>query len=535
MRRPLLVATLLCSAAAARAGTPGADLEPITETARSPKLDRLRQLDAELAQAMAATPTAAQIRDERAVTAAADRIRTLLADVKQALVPGLRPSFGTTYGVVQDNVRIVEARLELVTALRAATVALTKLAAVAKVHGEPDPALVKEVAAALDRLDAYKSSAPELHRAVLAWNGELERTLDEVSWPAAAPTIELSRHALAQAPIAAHGTVDGHRFQPFALLQVDAPLSGVAMYGNRVAVRIRGPVEHQGDLVVGPRDGAGRELAPGTYVLEAQGYGGPTPVDVLITDQDTPLDPMQPLGAIAATDPVSVRRLETVYPFLHEVAPAYQRQQLFLTAPRALFVYARDDFGPHDADSQQSLDARPRKDEPLLVYAGPNHNGYTLFDAEGLSWTVRDLSLVAAAPSGAPALPDHIHDVNLSFERVDFHDTHAAPEFGTLPPGVATETIKEYTAVTDAWTKCVDKVVEKHGGARINDYDVITYRNGHVAKVESLSEQVFREADRVCGANAFEAKMKKLTAALSAAHAKARADALAQIRAAWAK
>jgi hypothetical protein len=212
----------------------------------------------------------------------------------------------------------------------------------------------------------------------------------------------------------------------------------------------------------------------------------------------------------------------------------WERQQLFATAPRALFVYARDDMDEHDASPQQNSDARPRKDEPLIVA----DNGITVFDAEGFAWEVHDPRMLVTAPSGAPALPDKIHPLQSEFDppRFDEKKTRTSP-YGYFVPGTpgVDKMLAAMIKTEETWWTCTDKVIQSYGGAATNDYDLVTYENGHVRKVEAMSEVAWQAADRKCGTKAYEKKLQAFNKQLSDAQNQMRAKLLDDVRAAWAK
>jgi hypothetical protein len=541
MRRSLLVLVLLSGSAAARphqsAPASRPTLAPITENYQSPKMTRLRQLNAMLADAMAATPTVDQIQDAQAELKAIDVMTKIAAQVKGEIADDhLRPNGAVAFSVVQDNLRMVEARLDFVKRMHKATVALSVLAGVADAHGESSDAQKRAAIGALSSLSDMRGAAPDLYDAMVAWHDQLDGKLAQVMWPDDAPTIELSRKALAAAPIPVHVAVDGTRWKPVAIVNVTGPLHELRVVGTGASVRIRGPVTNDHGVVSGPKDGADwKSLDVGTYVLEAQGDGRPETLDVVLVGPETPIDPFLQVGTFVADVPLQNRHVDAAYPFLAEVHAAWERQKLFATAPRGLFVYARDDLDKQDAEAWgQNSDAMPRKDEPLLVTYGPHGSGLVVFDAEGFAWSLHDWKMLAVAPSGAPALPEKIHPLELDFSPDMFGD-HAQPQFASFAPGTVDAIVKPYLKTVATWKACTNKVLQSYGGAATNDYDLVTYEHGHVKKVEAMSEVAWQAADRKCGTKAYEKKLQAFDKQLSDAHNRQRAKALEEIRAAWAK
>jgi hypothetical protein len=500
------------------------------EREQKAKHARLVQLNEMLKDAMDATPSTYD--DAVGVQKAADKMAKLADTVKAELATDKLRTPGTAFGTVQDNLRRLDERVTSVKLAARAAKALAKLEPIAAAHGEAAAADLAEAAKLVDAMGTRRGELPDGEEALAKRHRKILAMLAETPWPTSLRPIEISRTDLDAHILPINATVEGKREQSIAILQITTRMREVYRWGGEhrgVRYALWGPVVEKNGIVTGaiqPREW--KDLEAGTYLIRATGSGATTNVRIVLSTKDTPTEPFMQVGEIAADAPLAQRRLDAIYPFLGDMTAEHVRQKAFLLAPREAFVYARETFRREDVGVGMG-DIYPQTDEPLLVVGrGDNGAGVRVINAEGFSWSLYDTKLLATKPAGAPVLPATIHPLDSSYEVDELKDAN------TFETGAQAPIAKKYLASIETWNTCVDKVLDKYGGAAANDYDVITYRAGKVVKVEGLSEKAWKEADRTCRTKKVKAQWEAWDKLLSDAQNADRARYLDAIKKAWA-
>ncbi|HUQ04743.1 MAG TPA: hypothetical protein VM261_19715 [Kofleriaceae bacterium] len=526
-----LLALALAAIAVTTTSLPAAQADMASyEREQKQKRARLVELNDLLVEAMKVEP--ASFTRPAEIKRAVARIEQLTTTVRTELRSGKLNVAGPLPGKVQLNLNKVDDRLAAVKLVERTAIVLARIEPIATKHGEPDPADLAETARLVNMLGDRRGAYPAGVDAMTAWRDRLLTRLAEVPWPAKLAPLELSDALLAERFLPINATVEGDREQSIAILDVAAPMRQLDRHGAElrgVHFALWGPVTERAGIVAGPmKPREWRDLEPGRYLLRAKGRGPATSFRIVLSTPATPRERMMQVGSIAADAPLEQRRADAIFPFLGDVAAAHVRQELFLRAPREAFVYARETI-----TSDEGTFAQP--DEPLLVVGpGAHGSGLRVINAQGLAVALNDGTKLAIAPTSAPALPERIDPLQLSFEMDDLQPDHEG--FTAFETDAQSPIIKKYVATIERWNTCVDKVLARYGGNRVaNQLAVVTYRGGKVTKVEGMSDRMWNEADRTCKTKQYEAQTAGFDRQLSDAHNAERARRLERIRMVWAK
>jgi hypothetical protein len=521
----LVTVTVACWALPAHADTKSYEREMRANRAR------LVELNDMLKAAMAMTPDAFD--DVAAIHKAAEKMEKLVETVRNELKSEkLQTTPGPAYGTLQNNLRKVEARVTGVQLAERTARAVAKLEPVAAAHGEAAPADLAEAARLVAAIRDYWGELPVAAKTLPNRYDRVLAKLAETPWPTELRPIEIDRSELEAHVLPFNATVEGKREMTIAVLHVTSPMRELYRRGGGhrgVTYSLWGPVTEKDGVVTGEtKSRAWDNLEPGTYLIRAKGSGATTSVRLVLSMKGTPIDRFMQVGEIAADAPLAQRRLDAIFPFLGDMAHWHTRQKVFLRAPREAFVYARETLRDEDIETGMS-GIYPQADEPLLVVGeGEYSRGMRVINAEGFAWTLRDTKLLATRPTAAPALPPAIHPLDLSYETDELKD----PD--TFETDAQAPIVKKYLASIESWNTCVDKVLDKYGGAAANDYDVVTYRAGKIVKVEGMADKAWNEADRTCKTKKVQAGWETFNKKLSAAQNADRARHLDEIKQAWA-
>jgi hypothetical protein len=377
----------------------------------------------------------------------------------------------------------------------------------------------------------------------------------EPAWPADAKITELP--PVVDPPVALHGTLPAG--QKWALVGVFKLVRRARLRFDLnqapITYRLRGPFAAPTDAA--PDVTNGDTFEPGLYTVEVERtgrYPGALPVTVLVYDgtaekhdPDVQLWVRKTEGGPVADDlPVELRHACLEFPWLCgpdarviDEAPAAVRQKIFATASRGLFVYPPFDLDEKTSWTIDRTFGRPRKNEPLLV-VGRSQNGdgtrVTVIAADGAAYAVAPTDL-RAAPDGAPVLPEKARPVNLG-ERLRSglvgpeREKQGHADYITFGKGAA-PLYAQYKTINGRYEECADKILLKYGGLHVGNYDIVTYRNGRVARIESAKDKAWDEIERACHVAKVEKQLEALSTRMMGVWDKERQARLDEIRAAW--
>lgn len=222
---------------------------------------------------------------------------------------------------------------------------------------------------------------------------------------------------------------------------------------------------------------AGRELKPGRYALIGAHKDGKkhASFSVIIAGAKEKHDPMF-FAPVPKNLTLEQRVLTSFLPFWskqedmkinrfrHSVSAAQLVQELFLKAPKELFVFAKYDLDGGLLQLEGGLRKGvtpefPKKGEPLLIYAD---NPRRIFAADGSTFTVRTREQVFdPRPTGGVTLPDEARNTEYNFSLEHTPSDSQSMLNQAVPPNRRDPAYKpfiSYIRVIKAHDACVKRV-----------------------------------------------------------------------------
>jgi hypothetical protein len=269
-------------------------------------------------------------------------------------------------------------------------------------------------------------------------------------------------------------------------------------------------------------------LEAGLYVVRAVGSSksAPAPAHVLVSVKESVRAPLALGAPVPAEVPFEQRDLRNWFPQLafEDVSDSDEyRQELFLAAPRALFVFPKLDLDgatarfdarirepPGAAAPVDPIDY-PKKDEPVLRL------GAQVLAADGNLYQVAWNEL-AAAPSGPPPLPTTPRNPRVGFEFM----MKVAPK--SDQPAIAA-----YQRVEGRHADCLFQSQKR------TDHEIAVLRNAPPSvrrerEMARLEDEGARNVRAHCDATEVDRAKAALAAALTKSRTARRASALGPVR-----
>lgn len=200
------------------------------------------------------------------------------------------------------------------------------------------------------------------------------------------------------------------------------------------------------------------------------------------------------------------------------------RQELFLRAPRQLFVYAKYDHDANSAKPWPSAYARyPKKGEPLLVLQDNGGDDLKVLAADAATYLIKR-SGISEQPDGAVVVPT-VSGVTI----LDRGRTANEQMTGPWEPEDAAVYAK-YEAKDKAFDACADRIWDG-----VNPQIDVLHKSWWNAnrdnQIDAIKDATDRQISAACGRPALDKLRQETYAKIQQQRAARRADRLAKIRA----